>query len=122
MSDEEWLKFREERYQLMGNPPDNGDLNMIPYLKSWHNGEITTYVSRTYVEQLKKSNSPFKNTVMNPIKFVSEIPLKEVDISNRDNVIQSLMIFYCKFMAENKENGSNFDLRVLDQLEKLKGD
>lgn len=57
---------------------------------------------------------------MNPVEFVTGIPQKaRPDIDDKEQVVQALRAFYCKFLCEDPIDGSKFDLLVLDKLKEI---
>jgi hypothetical protein len=62
---------------------------------------------------------------MDPLQFIDNIndPMmlavygKQIDISDKERVIQALKIFYCRYFAEDKIDGSPFDIKVINFLD-----
>lgn len=49
MTDAEWIEMRRKRYVDFGVPED-GNLNMMPHVKTLGTGEVFAWCSRQYVE------------------------------------------------------------------------
>ncbi len=55
---------------------------------------------------------------MDPSDFVAGIPLKaEIDTDSKPAVVAALRMFYCRFFAGDRTDGSSFDCQVLDALD-----
>lgn len=57
---------------------------------------------------------------MDPSNFVSGIPVKaSVDREDKKQVVAALKMFYSRFLADDRTDGSDFDCRVLSALDDI---